>query len=109
MGEMLYTESIRGYPYRPKQALAEEFGISVGTVHNRLKGLEKEIQEGRYNNYALIRDGGLVLVNVLAFIDYLTYHQMLEDKNARKHTPPFKPDDIVRMIGWNNRIIREGD
>ena len=102
----MYTESIRGYPYRPKPQLADEFGISVGTVHNRLRGIEKEIKSGRYSDYALIKDGKLVLVNVLVFIDYLKYHQMLEDKNARKHTPPFRPDELVRMIGWNNRIIK---
>lgn len=104
---MMYTEAIRGYPYRPKDQIAEEFGISYGTVHNRIKGIEKEIAAGRYNRYALIRDGKLVLVNVLVFIDYLTYHQQLEDKNARKYTPPFQPDELVRMIGWNNRIVRE--
>lgn len=105
METIMYTESIRGYPYEPKQQLADEFNICKTTVFTRIKEIEKEIEAGRYSNYAIIRDGKIVLVNVLVFIDYLTYRGMLRDKNARKHVPPFKPDVIARDIGWSNRIV----
>lgn len=52
---MVYTESIRGYPYMRKEQLAKEFQISVGTVRTRLFEIENEIKTGRYNDYAVIK------------------------------------------------------
>ena len=80
---MVYTESIRGYPYMKKEQLAKEFQISTGTVRTRLFEIENQIKNGRYNDYAIIRDGNIVLINVLVFIDYLTYRRQLLDRNAR--------------------------
>lgn len=54
---MVYTESIRGYPYMKKEQLAKEFQISTGTVRTRLFEIENQIKNGRYNDYAIIRDG----------------------------------------------------
>lgn len=104
---MMYTESIRGYPYMQSEQIAEEFHISKGTVFNRVKEIEKEIKNGRYNDYAVIHDGKLVLINVLVFIDYLKHRRQLLDRNARKYTPEFQPEKIVQIIGWNNRIVME--
>ena len=53
---MVYTESIRGYPYMKKEQLAKEFQISTGTVRTRLFEIENQIKNGRYNDYAIIRD-----------------------------------------------------
>ena len=105
----MYTESIRGYPYMHKKQLAEEFHISEGTVHNRLREIEDEIKSGRYNDYAVIRDGKLVLVNVLVFLDFLKYRKMLQDSHARKYTPDFRPENLVQIIGWSNRTIMEDE
>ena len=80
---MVYTESIRGYPYMRKEQLTKEFQISAGTVRTRLFEIEDEIKTGRYNDYAIIRDGNIVLINVLVFIDYHTYRRQLLDRNAR--------------------------
>ena len=90
---MVYTESIRGYPYMRKEQLTKEF----------------EIKTGRYNDYAIIRDGNIVLINVLVFIDYLTYRRQLLDRNARKYAPAFHPEKLVQMIGWSNRAVVEGE
>lgn len=106
---MVYTESIRGYPYMKKEQLAKEFQISVGTVRTRLFEIENEIKTGRYNDYAVIRDGNILLINVLVFIDYLTYRQQLLDRNARKYTPAFHPEKLIQTIGWSNRVVMEGD
>lgn len=103
----MYTESIRGYPYMHKDQLAKEFSISKGTVYNRTQEIEQEIKNGRYNDYAVIHDGKLVLINVLVFLDYLTYRKMLLNKNARKHVPNFQPEKLIGMIGWNNRLVVE--
>lgn len=105
-GRMMYTESIRGYPYMPKQQLAEEFHISKSTVYSRMKEIEGEMQTGRYNQYAIIQDGNIVLVNVLVFIDYMTNRRMLREKNARKHVPEFQPDEIMKICGWSNKIVK---
>ena len=105
---MVYTESIRGYPYMRKEQLAKEFQIGTGTVRTRLLEIENEIKTGRYNDYAVIRDGNIILINVLVFIDYLTYRRQLLDSNARKYTPAFHPEKLVQMIGWSNRAVVEG-
>lgn len=102
-----YTESIRGYPYMQKSQIAEEFHICAGTVKSRVQEIEKEIENGRYSDYAVIRDGKILLINVLVFLDYMKYRRMLLDKNARKYAPEFKPEVLVQCIGWNNRIVTE--
>lgn len=107
MEHIIYTESIRGYPYMPKDKIAQEFSLSKTTVQLRVKEIEEQIREGRYNDYAIIRDGGILLINVLVFIDYLEYRKRLQDKNARKYVPEFQPEKIVHILGWNNRIVRE--
>lgn len=107
MGHMMYTESIRGYPYMPKDKIAQEFSLGKSTVQLRVKEIEGQIKEGRYSEYAIIRDGGILLVNVLVFIDYLEYRQMLKSKNAKKSAPKFRPEEIVHILGWNNRIVWE--
>lgn len=104
---MVYMETIRGYPYMPKQQLADEFHISKSTVFSRMKEIEKEIQSGRYSDYAIINDGNIVLVNVLVFIDYMTYRRRLKEKDARKYVPEFNPSEIKKIIGWENRLIKE--
>lgn len=105
----MYTEAIRGYPYMHKEQIAKEFDISKGTVDNRLKEIEEEIKKGRYNNYSIIRDGKLVLINVLVFIDYLTHRRQLRDRNARKYTPEYRPEVLVQSIGWSNRTVIEDE
>lgn len=102
---MVYVESIRGYPYMSKQQLADEFHISKSTVFSRMKEIQQEIQKGRYSDFAIIEDGNIVLVNVLVFIDYLTYRRKLKEKNARKYVPEFNPAEIMNTIGWKNRVV----
>ena len=106
---MVYTESIRGYPYMPKDKIAQEFSLSRSTVQGRVREIEEQIKKGRYNDYAVIRDGRILLINVLVFIDYMEYRKMLKDTNARKYVPAFRPEKIIHTLGWNNRIIREGE
>ncbi len=104
-GRMMYTESIRGYPYMPKHKLAEELGVSVSTVGNRMKGIQNEIDGGRYNEYAIIDDGNIVLINTLVMLDYMKYHKRLNNKNLRKYVPEFRPEELIKIMGWNDRIV----
>jgi hypothetical protein len=100
---MVYTESIRGMPYRRKEDIAAELGISKGTVRARV--LEIEAEADRYGDLAIIRDGNIVLINTLVFLDYEKYRKQLRDKNARKYTPPFRPEDWMQACGWHNKIV----
>lgn len=98
---MLYMEQIHGYPYMRKKQLIEEFQVSRSFVDNRVKGIEREIKEGRYSRYAIL-DG---MINVYAFVDYMKYGKNLSDKNARKYVPEFKPDEIMRLCGFNQKVV----
>lgn len=106
MDNIMYVESIRGYPYLPYKDLANEFHVSKGTVANFAKEIEDEAKKsGRYSVYAVIKEGKMVRVNALVFADYFAFRKMLRDKNARKHVPPFRPDVLIREMGWSNRVI----
>ena len=65
------------YPYKSKSALANDLGISKSTVHIRAAELEQ--QKDRYGDLAVIRDGQIVLINSLAFLDWLRYRRELLD------------------------------
>lgn len=103
-----YVESICGYPYMQKERIAQEFDISPNTVRNRLHEIEEK-EHDRYGDYAVIRDGKILLINMLVFLDYMTYRRRLLDKNARKYVPEFSPEKVARMVGWSNRTILEED
>lgn len=104
---MMYTEAIRGYPYLKKEGIAQEFHVSKGTVTNRVHEIEEEMRKGRYSEYSLIQDGNILLINVLVFIDFMTYRKRLLNKNLRKNVPPYCPEKIVREVGWSNRAVYE--
>ena len=87
-----------------KEGIAKEFHISKGTVVNRMREIEKEIELGRYGAHTLIQDGNIVLINVLVFLDFLTYRQRLLNKNLRKSVPEYRPDVVMREMGWSNRV-----
>ena len=48
-------EIVHGQMYYSNKQLAEAFGVSLGTVHRRKIGIEKE--QKRYGNYAIISSG----------------------------------------------------
>ena len=108
----MYVESIRGYPYKTQQGVAEEFCISRATVHNRIKEILEEIKAGRYSDYSIIEDGHIILVNVLVFLDYEKYRKMLKDKNLRKVVP--RRSGRMRwspcwggVTGWSEKGVRK--
>lgn len=72
----------------------------MSSVDNRIKELVGEIKSGRYNELAVIKDGGFVFVNYLALIDYLSNRQRLRNKNLRKTVPPYEPKKVAQEIGW---------
>lgn len=98
---MLYVEQIRGYPYMRKKQLMEEFHVSRSFVDKKVRGIEDEIATGRYNRYAIL-DG---MINVYAFIDYMKYERPLGDRNARKYVPEFRPDEIMELCGFKQKVV----
>ena len=91
-------ETIHGHPYYTNKQLAETFGVSLGTVHRRKAGIEKE--QKRYGRYALISCG----TNLYAYIDYDKYHKDLEDPIMRKHVPAYDPAEIATGCGYGKRV-----
>lgn len=71
--------------YSTKADIARFFGISRGTVYEYIKGIENEIQQGRYASCA-IAEGK---VNRAVFLDYMQYRKRLKNKNLRKFVPGF--------------------
>lgn len=87
------------FPYRSKAGLADALGISKSTVHVRTAEMQK-MARNRYGDYAVIREGQIVLVNALAFIDWMRYRRELLDKNLSKHVPPYDPEALAKSMGW---------
>lgn len=86
-----------------KDVLAENYHMCVRTVELRIKEIISENKD-RYGDFAIIKHGSLVLVNVLAFTDYLTYRDRLRDKNLKKNVPPYNPEEVAKQLGYYNII-----
>lgn len=91
-------EIVHGQMYYSNKQLAEAFGVSLGTVHRRKVGIEKE--QKRYGNYAIISSG----TNLYAYIDYDRYHKELEDPIMRKHVPNYDPMQVAEACGYGKRV-----
>lgn len=85
------------YPYKTKTALAEALGISRSTVYDRMREIDGN---DRYGPYTVIHDGQIVLINTLAFLDWMKYRRQLMDKNLRKYVPEYNPKAIAAAMGW---------
>lgn len=99
---MTTLQIIRGHPFLTKKQVAEETGRTTRTVENKLRGIRREIQSGRYSPYALPGEG---LINWYVYVDYLTYERMLADKNLRKAVPEFDPAEIEKISGFRQQLV----
>lgn len=88
--------------YKSKAELKIEWDICNTTIDSRLKEIENEVLNGRYPNNSVIRDGGIIRVNHLVFIDYMYNRQKLLEPNLRKYVEPFNAYEIARDIGLHN-------
>ena len=88
--------------YKTKEELKIEWSICTTTIDTRLKEIEDEVLKGRYPNNSVIRDGGIVRVNHLVFIDYMNNRQRLLQPNLRKYVEPFNAFEIAKSIGLHN-------
>ncbi len=86
--------------YMTRQEAAKEFGVSVRTIDDRVKGIEEEVKLKRYPAHSVIKNGGIKIINYLVLVDYLMYMDRLNEKNLRKHVPPFEPQEVAKGLGW---------
>lgn len=86
------------FPYKNKSGIASALSISRSTVH--IRAAEPEQQKDRYGDLAVIRDGQIVLINSLAFLDWLRYRRELLDPNMKKFVPPFDAEKLAKSMGW---------
>lgn len=91
-----------------KNAIAENYHMCIRTVENRIKEIVTDYKD-RYGDFAVIKHGTLVLVNVLAFADFLAYRDRLKDKNLRKNVPPYNPEEVAKQLGYYNIIETSAD
>ena len=93
--------SLRKYKcfYRQKKDLAKDIGLGSTTIYQRAKEIEEDFWD-RYGDYAVIHDGNITLINVLAFLDYMKYRTSLRGKHTRKYVPEYNPGRIARELGW---------
>lgn len=95
-------EATRGFPYISRANIIKQFDMSKASADKRIKEIRSEIENGRYNEKSLIKDGGFVFVSYLVFVDYLANRQKLLEPNLRKYVEPFNPATIAKEIGWYN-------
>ena len=91
---MRVITEVRGTPYMPRAVLAQQFGISKRTVDERMKEIKKS---DRYDEHACIKDGGIVLINYLVFLDYIEKRERI--RNGIK-VEDYDPQKLAKAIGW---------
>ena len=95
-------DSTKGHPYITRANLRQQLGISLASIDIRVREIKKEVENGRYTDLAVIKDGGIVLINYLVFIDYEKNRQKLLEPNLRKYVEPFNPREVAENMGWYN-------
>lgn len=91
----------RGTAYLSKKQLAQELNYSEQTIANYIKGIQEEIERGRYSKYAVAGNR----YNYYVMVDYMKYKDVLKDENMRKYVPDFNPAEIAELCGYNQKFI----
>lgn len=95
---MTVIKQMYGNPVMNVKGICEQFHISDRTARKYIK--EIETNRDRYGEFAVMGEGTLKRVNYLAFTDYWKFKNRLSDKNARKHIPEYKPQEIAKSLGF---------
>ena len=77
--------------YANARQLGSIMGLSASTVRIRTKLIREEMQNGRYNQYAIVGNQ----ISIPVFIDAHKYHKLLEDPATHDIAPPF--DETLAM------------
>ena len=83
------------------------YGMGRTKADSILKEMEEWIPK-RYPRTSVIRDGGLTLVNRLAFIDYLSNRKILKGSTTAKYAKPYNPAEIAAQMAYVS-IYGEGE
>lgn len=75
----------------------EIFSDCPNTFREKVREIKGQVEEGRYNRYAVIDNDGKLRVNYFVYYDYCKYRKMLKDKYASKAVPPFEPREIAEI------------
>lgn len=95
---MTVIKQMYGNPVINVKGICEQFHISDRTARKYMKEIEANGE--RYGEFAVMGEGTLKRVNYLAFTDYWKFKNRLADKNARKHVPEYKPQEIAKSLGF---------
>lgn len=99
-----HVESIAGIPYVTQKELCSRHELCINTVRSRVREMSAQIGQ-RYPEQILIEDGNIVLVNDLAFMDWLSVRKRALNKNTASDLKPFDPALWMRLCGWSNRPV----
>lgn len=78
--------------------LCAMFRMSEQTITKRIGEMESLIGE-RYPRQAVVRDERTLLINAVAFADFMAHRSILMFKNGRKVAPPFDYDETKKYLG----------
>lgn len=95
---MTVLTEVLGSPLVQRHVLAKQIGTCPQTLDGRLRDL-KEFNEKthRYGSNPVIKDGGLVLINYIAFMDFTANREKI--KNGIP-IPEYEPRKLAWEIGW---------
>lgn len=81
-------------------SLAIVFDLGKSTVAERISELEEWIGKGRYPRTSVVHDGKIVLVNRLAFLDYLANRQRLMSRAGARYAEPYEPKKLAEELAY---------
>lgn len=82
-----------------KRELSREFGLKERTVAVKVNAIEKLVGD-RYSPYSVVRNGKVLMCNVVVFGDYLTFESRLQDEKLKRLVPPFKYEEASRYLNF---------
>ena len=100
------TEDLSQIMLRP-DGICRAYSMGRTKADSILKEMEEWIPK-RYPRMSVIRDGGLTLVNRLAFVDYLSNRQILRGGATAKYVKPYNPAEVAAQMAYIS-IYQEGN
>lgn len=88
--------------YIKTEDIQKQFGMKEDAARLRLREFKHE--KDRYGEYAYIKDGGFLLINYLAFTDYIANREKLREKNIRKTVEAYDARKVAKAIGWYEEV-----
>lgn len=100
---MTILKTIHGSPMTTVKGICDQYHISDRTARSIIKEIQQHRE--RYGDFAVVGDGTLKRINILAFTDYWRFRKMLQDKNTKKQAPPYNPQRVANSLGFYGEEI----